>query len=352
MNTDRRETKNVAKHSKKDLHDYKGVHYKKEKQVMYHEHGAHFKYNDLCDILNKLLVQNEAENTNCETAVLTVSKQFVSDKEVHSIKESNIIKVTKDERFEKINNNNAHNKDITNIPNKDRFDNNMQTIIIPDSSKNISKKSINIISENNSNSNNTNSNKNIISLNKQSYNINSTPTVNQKSSNINFKYDKAIQPKIEQLNKLNSSITNKVIPHKNSVGSATEAKVQSINRNVTVNKYHGTVIQHKKPIENPDLIISKIDTGLKSILPKIDMNEIKTKKLIESNQIDINTNDKDKVKKYESFNQNIANLFIKSQTKQGQKVKSLKEIKNSIPALKENNDLKQTKTSINRMLNI
>lgn len=65
---------------------YKGVHYKKEKQVRYFEHGAHFKYQELHDILNSL-IKVEAE-TNCETANMTNSNntKIKFDNDEHSMK--------------------------------------------------------------------------------------------------------------------------------------------------------------------------------------------------------------------------------------------------------------------------
>lgn len=70
-NNKKKSSSDLRKKTKKDLLEYKGVHYKKDKKVEYHEHGAHFKYQELYDILNSLL-KEEAE-TNCETANFSIA---------------------------------------------------------------------------------------------------------------------------------------------------------------------------------------------------------------------------------------------------------------------------------------
>ena len=80
-----------TKKSNRDLLDYKGVHYKTDKSIKYYEFGAHFKYQELYDILNGLLAKSEAE-TNCETANFTVSDKnkipvnlISSDKQINKV---------------------------------------------------------------------------------------------------------------------------------------------------------------------------------------------------------------------------------------------------------------------------
>jgi len=119
--------------SRKNVKNYKGVHYKKEKQVRYYEHGAHFKYQELYDILSKLVGEPD---TNCETVEIsqTNTKTKFSLKSLETTKKDS--KKT-----------NKHSSTQNNLELKETIDNN---------------KNISIVNQNKYNSTNaSNSNKGI-----------------------------------------------------------------------------------------------------------------------------------------------------------------------------------------------
>lgn len=299
--------------SKRDLKDFKGVHYKKEKKIIYHEYGAHFKFQDLCEILSKL--QYYSENA---TSCITNSK-------VSPLNEKN---------------NSMGNK--TNIiileNNKKEIESNIKSTIFPHNNEKNTVNSSNSIK-------NLTERKSLNGVNKS--NLNSSNVI----KNINKNSDKNIFNE-DQLN--NEDTIRNVINKKNT--QMIKQNMISINKSNTNNQSKmkvNPIIINKKPIENIELIIPKIDTGIKNLPPivKKDKLEEKAKVLIKNNQLDIDTNDVNKIKKYEAFNKNIAEMYKSNIQQQNNKVKSLKEIKDSIPTLKNSIlEDRKTKTEIGKMI--
>lgn len=251
------EDKAVKPKKKSNKHiEYKGVHYNKEKQIRYYEFGAHFKYQELYDILLKL-TQSEGEATNCDTASLTnkINEKFIlSDKHRDDKKTSSneVIKISKSP--------------------KDSFG---DIVLTDEERENDAKR--NSKASNNKIKSNLNSNKNIPEVKhksitengKKKTNKDSLPfLINNTNSGNNFAKP-SISMTTQKLNKIVSSVDKNQIKKSNintSFGNV-ESKVHNWNSiPVKQDKAKSTVV-FKKPIENPDSILPKIDTGLKSIAP-------------------------------------------------------------------------------------
>lgn len=72
---------NLKKEKRKEILEFKGIHFKKEKQVPNHEYGAHFNYQELYSILSQLEHLNiERNDDNCEPIE---SKEDLSKKHVN-----------------------------------------------------------------------------------------------------------------------------------------------------------------------------------------------------------------------------------------------------------------------------
>lgn len=177
---------------KKKYTEYKGVHYKKEKSVRYYEHGAHFKYQELYDILNSLL-KVEAE-TNCETANFTNnnSTKVIFSHQTNEFKSNANIKLNDNEDLKNTNYNES---------NKDKSYN-QSSLLLQNNFKSINKNNLTIQDEENikfrkSGLVNNNPYSNITSKVKQAFNIGSDikekekksailPPINQKIQNLEY----------------------------------------------------------------------------------------------------------------------------------------------------------------------
>lgn len=237
----------VSKENKRELLEFKGVHYKKEKQIPNYEGGAHFRYDELCDILNKLIKADP--ETNCETAMLTKSniKQKDSSSMIINQKDKDKeVELNKSNQF----NSQSKFKDLNanqhSIPNSKELNNKISRLnkdIIFSNIKNSSNKEL--ISTQNRIAGKTNNNSSSEILRVDKY-----PTLRlaeSKSGHRNNQDDeKLIQEGgdsngIKGLNKSNAEyVRESAIPKR------------------------GTIkVNHKT--ENFELVLPKIDTGLKSI---------------------------------------------------------------------------------------
>ncbi len=244
--------------------EYKGVHYNKEKQVRYYEFNAHFKYQELYDILFNLN-KAEAEATNCDTASLTNrnNEKFISQNELRNNKKTSsdeIIKISKKN---------------TKSP-KDSFGD----IVITDEETDNNAKRISKVSNSNDKviNNNLYSNKNIKELKHLQINKDSTNKVSNKNSipviaNMTNTENNIAYPNIntasQKINKVISSVEqNKKL--KNNINQSfgnIESKINNWNSiPIKQDKTKSTIIS-KKPIENPESILPKINTGLKTLAP-------------------------------------------------------------------------------------
>ena len=294
--------------SKKNLKAFKGVHYKIDKKLQLYENGAHFKYSELCNKLEILLKSSEI-NTNCETALLTYSDKVNDNKSINKMlnivnddcpngNRLNSVFNSKDSnKFKNIskrsvkNSKNASSKFASNkLLNAVTSDNNvlnvntdLKTFDTYDSIKIETKKDLidiknNYDKKNISNNKNmiSNSNLNIKKANKQNDNIkyNSTSIENNKTEsyilNKNFKsIDKNISKNNTALQRENSkkniiinsinSIKNisNIIVNKDNAGN-TKLKEPMLKNNIKKIK-----VINKQP-ENLDIILPKINTGLKA----------------------------------------------------------------------------------------
>eukprot|EP00340_Litonotus_pictus_P001897 CAMPEP_0170520834 /NCGR_PEP_ID=MMETSP0209-20121228/6164_1 /TAXON_ID=665100 ORGANISM="Litonotus pictus, Strain P1" /NCGR_SAMPLE_ID=MMETSP0209 /ASSEMBLY_ACC=CAM_ASM_000301 /LENGTH=310 /DNA_ID=CAMNT_0010807393 /DNA_START=98 /DNA_END=1030 /DNA_ORIENTATION=+ len=286
---------------KKQLLEYKGIHYKKEKQIRYYEHGAHFKYVELYDILNGLIKQ-EAE-TNCETANFSVTNNSNAKlTHVEKVEEEDLTGINKASNEGK-NKSNNQLKEIGNITGKSKI------YTLNKSNKDFSKHSvIGAIGHNSENTLRNASNYNVIK-----------PNYNKDFTHIQSQYSQA-----------------------------------KIGANLNKDKDRKSIVLPpiNQKLENLEIVPAKIDTGLKGAQShKKDMMEInKIHKLIESNQIQIDNPNSEKAKKFKAFNQNVANIFKGGQhntiTHNKEKIKSLQEIKSNLPNYRSVNP-----NSLNSMLN-
>jgi hypothetical protein len=193
---------------KKKYTEYKGVHYKKEKSVRYYEHGAHFKYQELVDILNSLL-KVEAE-TNCETANFTNNNntKILFSLNPNESKSNKSMKMNEKEDFKKTN-----------------------------------------YAESNKDINNKNQSSLLLQSNLKSSNINNNLLI-QDDENIKFRKSGPVN------NNPYSNITSKV---KQAFNLGSEAKEKE--------KKTAVLPPINQKIQNLEFVTSKIDTGLKSLAP-------------------------------------------------------------------------------------
>lgn len=109
---------NEKKERRKEILEFKGVHFKKEKHVPNYEKGAHFEYTELCSILSNLEYLNNDRNyddaENNESYTSNMNKELNSkrdlihisttqEKKSNIIKESDVIKYDYKDDFKEIN---------------------------------------------------------------------------------------------------------------------------------------------------------------------------------------------------------------------------------------------------------
>lgn len=286
MDSERTENKhkNNKKQSKKNLRDFKGVHYNKEKQVKYFEHGAHFKYEDLYNILESLS-RKQNQESNLETAALTYSHTLKVEESKLNLKENskpqsniNNIYIQENNFKTKPNKNDTANESIKSqaIVNEKSNDKMIQIKYSNQINQSQPKPSMNNfdgkaviefeIGENNSLQSKERSEKQLVNIDetkfqeiKKNYTVNSKGVVLNKGS-INMLINprsSVIEPKLSNnfKSKLNNATSSIPPPSKNPNKNNTKP-IQIVN---------------KKP-ENIEFALPKIDTGLKIIPAKSSKN--------------------------------------------------------------------------------
>ena len=166
------------------MKDYKGLYHGQQANIKLYEHGAHFKYSDLVNALNKLLAretQNEesdikSNDNKKETSVNKEKKKKVKKYKLNINKENSNV----NQRYNNIFNSNVNlnendkDKNIDNILEHYSFYKIKEKVALNPISKSVDRSKINLpkIITNNMNSNLNNNTNNPIPLNlkKQSYN--------------------------------------------------------------------------------------------------------------------------------------------------------------------------------------
>jgi hypothetical protein len=207
----------VQERKEKRYTEYKGVHYKKEKSVRYYEHGAHFKYQELYDILNSLL-KVEIE-TNCETANFTDS--------------NNTKTIFTENPYQNKTNKSIKFKEKDESKNENKLENNKESSKIQSS----------LLLPTNLKSNINNLNNNLLIKDEENIKFRKSGPVNTNhiSNNNNLNPYNNIQSKVKQAFNL--------------------GEVKEKEKKITV------LPPINQKIQNLELVTSKIDTGLKSYVP-------------------------------------------------------------------------------------
>lgn len=163
------------------MKDYKGLYHGEQANIKLYEHGAHFKYSDLVNELNKLLAketQNEESdiksNDKKETSVNKEKKKKVKKYKLNINKENSNVNQRYNNIFNSNVNQNENNidKNIDNILEHYSFYKIKEKVALNPISKSVDRSKINLpkIITNNINSNPNNNNPIPINLKKQSYN--------------------------------------------------------------------------------------------------------------------------------------------------------------------------------------
>lgn len=299
--------KKASKESKRELLEFKGVHYKKEKQLPSFEGGAHFSYDELCSILSKL-IKPDAE-TNCETALLT--KSVIKQKEVNS--DAADFKCADSEENLRKSNQFNHSLRMNNLSNRQKIN------LSKEQNSKTSRQTKDVILAkmkfNNAESDFQNP------ANMKTFNEKLLSEEKEKPQSVRFIDNKTKQSNFEPEDQ---AISNKLY------------NKQSLPKKGTIKVNHKT--------ETFELVLPKIDTGLKAAISAVkkgnfylnkvnilDATAEKKMKLIQNNQINISTESEEKAKRYMAFNQNIVKLYKPPE----KKMKSLNEIKTGLSSVQK-----------------
>ena len=160
------------------MKDYKGLYHGEQANIKLYEHGAHFKYSDLVNALNKLLAretQNEESdiksNSKKETSVNKEKKKKVKKYKLNINKENSNVNQRYNNIFNSNVNLNEKDKNIDNILEHYSFYKIKEKVPLNPISKSVDRSNVNLPKIINNINSNLNTNNLIpINLKKQSYN--------------------------------------------------------------------------------------------------------------------------------------------------------------------------------------